>query len=242
MAALTVEQVFADDQVKWLGIETSSELCSVALLSAAKIDSRSITGARVHTAHLLPFVQELLDSANMTMAELDGVAVGAGPGAFTGVRVGFAAAQGICQAISKPMIAVSSLKVLAAEAWLSCNETEVVTIIDARMSQVYAAEFSLNQNGLADIVVDDQLLAPELLSIKTVASQAYVGTGVEFCNQEQSAGELTEDAMLPRLLPSARGLLVAAKVFGIGGSVDLKSIEPNYLRNDVAKKSKSLIK
>src|SRR5258706_8076284 len=100
-------------RMKLLALETATEACSVALWLDGEVRERFELAPRRHAELALPFVQSLLDEAGMAKSQLDAIAVGRGPGAFTGVRLAVALAQGIALALDRPVVAVSTLAALA---------------------------------------------------------------------------------------------------------------------------------
>src|SRR5690606_41756281 len=117
--------------------ETATEACSVALYLDGQVHERFELAPRRHAELALPWAQALLEEAGVARAQLDAVAVGRGPGAFTGVRLGIALAQGVALALDRPLVAVSTLEVLAAGAPQDGPE-QILAAIDARMGEGYA--------------------------------------------------------------------------------------------------------
>jgi tRNA threonylcarbamoyladenosine biosynthesis protein TsaB len=120
-----------------LAIETSSERLSVALSCAGSRWHRASAEGVRHSEHILVVIQSMLDEAGVTLARLDAVAFGAGPGAFTGVRLGCGVAQGLALARDLPVVAVNSLQALAHGQ--HGRGSRIVTAIDARLGEVYFA-------------------------------------------------------------------------------------------------------
>jgi tRNA threonylcarbamoyladenosine biosynthesis protein TsaB len=163
-----------------LAVETSTETCSVALLHQEQILHREITGARRHAESVLVFVDALLSEAGIGKRQLDAIAFGRGPGAFTGVRLAVAVAQGLSFALDIPAIGVSTLK---ATAWAAMQANAALkaqplwAVLDARMGEVYAGRFQYDA-ALAQIVVSgvEVVAKPEALAIDLAREQA-VGSG-----------------------------------------------------------------
>ena len=127
-----------------LHIETATDICSVCLSRDNDILAvEETTESYVHAEKLTLFIQSCMEEANLSMQELDAVSLSAGPGSFTGLRIGASVAKGICYALGKPLIAISSLEALASamridnphERGLYCS------MIDARRMEVYCALF-----------------------------------------------------------------------------------------------------
>src|SRR5690606_19412942 len=129
--------------MKLLAFETSTEACSVALWLDGEVRERHERAPRRHAELALPWAEALLAEAGVAKSALDAIAVGRGPGAFTGVRLGIALAQGIALALDRPVVPVSTLLALAAPVAGDC----VIAAIDARMGEVYLGAF-LRDDGL----------------------------------------------------------------------------------------------
>ena len=129
-----------------LALETATESCSAALLTGGRIITRSEIAPRRHAELLLPMCESLLDEAGLRRSDLDVIAVGRGPGAFTGVRLAVSAAQGIALALDIPVVPVSSLAALALQA--PDNGADTLALIDARMGEIYAARYRRTLEGV----------------------------------------------------------------------------------------------
>lgn len=147
-----------------LAIETCSEICSVALYDAKqeKLYSDVIRTPRMHSKRLLPMCEQLLQSAELQSKDLDLIGVTQGPGAFTGIRIGAGAAKGMAYALDIPIVPVSTLKVLAMQALRQNLHGNICVLMDARMGEVYSANFRLS-NGTINSVDNDKLASIESL-------------------------------------------------------------------------------
>jgi tRNA threonylcarbamoyladenosine biosynthesis protein TsaB len=121
--------------LKILALETSTEFCSVALYLDDKILTQEILAERRHSEIVLPMVQEILADAELTLAQLDGIAFGAGPGSFTGLRIACGVAQGLAFATNLPIVGVSTLEAIAQQT----GEQKIIAALDARMGEIYHA-------------------------------------------------------------------------------------------------------
>jgi len=222
--------------MKLLAFETATEACSVALYLDGQIHERYELAPRRHAELALPWAQALLEEAGVARAQLDAVAVGRGPGAFTGVRLGIALAQGIALALDRPLVAVSTLEVLAAGAPQDGPE-QILAAIDARMGEVYAGAYLRGAGGLVRLE-REQVLAPEAVQLPGNGAAAWQGVGTGF----GAAGGLLASRLAPPLarvdataLPRAGVLAtLAAAAFARGEAVRAERVEPAYLRDNVA--------
>ncbi len=124
--------------MRYLCIDASSDVCSVTLSSSQKRFTLKSIEKRSHAQAILPFVDELLSTLSLTLAQLDFIACSQGPGSFTGLRIGFSIAQSLAFAAKLPMSLYCSLQCLALCGWEKYNDIHiVVSVMDARMDQVY---------------------------------------------------------------------------------------------------------
>ncbi len=159
-----------------LAIETATESCSVALIHGDELIARSEIAPRHHTELVLPMADELLAEAGISRLALDAIAVGRGPGAFTGVRLAVSLAQGMALALDLPVITISSLAALALEA----PEEEgaaILAVIDARMGEIYAASYRRDgQGGLIELDAE-RIATADTLQLPAASAWQVVGSG-----------------------------------------------------------------
>ena len=218
---------------KILAIETSSELASCALLVGDHVIERSTTGVRTHSQSILPMVQELLGEAGIALAECDAIAFGAGPGSFTGVRTACGVAQGLAFGAKLPVLPLLTLLAMAERCRAATGAVEVVTVLDARMNEVYWAQYQYDAGAWVEVVAP-VLAAPEAVAPIARAGLAACGNGFAaypeaFAGKEFAAGALSD------ILPHAREMAVlGAPAFAAGEALPAAQAQPLYLRNKVA--------
>lgn len=218
-----------------LALETATEACSVALyLSEDRLLSRFEHAPRLQTHLLLPMVDDLLREAGITLRDLDAIAYSRGPGAFTGVRIAAAAAQGLAFGLELPVLAISSLRVLAQYAARLSGEQRVLAVFDARMNEIYAGAYEL-RDGLMEAVRPDGLFVPENLPELPGAAWYLAGNG---CNlRDRFPAHLRVKGEMADLHPHAWDLAVlAAAAFRRGEARDAGEALPVYLRDEVWQK------
>ena len=157
-----------------LAIDTSSAWCSVAL----SIDDENPTFLHQKVSAgasqlLLPWIDQLLNAAKIKLSSLDAIAIGVGPGAFTGVRLGVASVQGLAIAVNLPILPVISLDAIAAEfiqtpAFLATRPTRFIVAIDARMNEVYWAHYEISSSGLPIRHGEVALTSPENIALDDI--------------------------------------------------------------------------
>lgn len=221
-----------------LAIETATSACSVALCRDQRTINRSQVGTNIHSQVVLEMIAELFAELEVNAKSLSAVAVGQGPGSFTGLRIGIGVAQGIAYGGGCPMIGVSSLAALAWQAKQTVPETDAVLAgIDARMGEIYCAEYSV-ESEFPEAICEIQVLAPELVATDkhniTLAGNAWH----EY--QQQLSAPLQEYE-LPEpsvMLPDATAVLaLARKKLEQGETIEPAAFVPDYIRNNVAKKA-----
>lgn len=216
-----------------LALDTATEACSVALHHNGKIYTLNELSPRSHTQLILPMVDKLLKKSGIQLSDVNYLAFGRGPGSFTGVRVGVSVAQGLAMGANLPVVAVSNLKAMAEEAYQKIKAEKVVALIDARMNEVYFAQFVRQGDKWVEIV-PEQVCSPEkaISQMQVDEETVVVGTGwrayLQFAEQNQPLviSDIT--------LPSAQYMLsIAESEIQRGNVQPALEIEPVYLRNEV---------
>lgn len=159
-----------------LAIETATEACSVALIHGEQLIARSEIAPRRHTELVLPMADELLAEAGIGRHALNMIAVGRGPGAFTGVRLGVSLAQGMALGLDLPVITISSLAALALEAPEE-EDTAILAVIDARMGEIYAACYRRDGNGGLIALDEERICTADSLQLPKASAWQVVGSG-----------------------------------------------------------------
>ena len=135
--------------MKILAIESSSEAVSVALMVGDECLSRHEVAPRKHAELLLPFMEDLLKQADLSLGQLDALAFGCGPGAFTGIRIATGVIQGVAFAADLPVLPVSTLATIAQGVKREEGKDKVIAAIDARMEEIYC-EFGVRTKTLSN--------------------------------------------------------------------------------------------
>jgi len=225
-----------------LAIDTATRVGSVALVARDQVVvSRYFDIGLQHTQRLFVEVEEICRAAGVEVAALEAVAVTMGPGSFTGLRIGLAAAKGLCMVNNKKLVGVSTLAVLAAR--IPYAIMPVCALLDARKQQVYAGLYDTSQ-GLPVLSAKPVAIEPATLLEEHAGKDIlYTGDGVEAYAELIDAAQGAHRAPLHCARPHASALGVLAwKKLERGEVVDLKTAEPEYLRAPDAKVStKSLL-
>ena len=217
-----------------LAIETSTESCSVALSCDDEVISRSEIAPRRHAELLLPMCEAVLAEAGVSRRQLDAIAVGRGPGAFTGVRLAISAAQGMALALSLPVIPISSLAALALDA--PHDDNPILAVIDARMGEVYAGTFRHDDDGLVQALGIESVGSAETMPIPAGQHWNVIGSGwdtyPELIRSRLGAAPVSAQG---RRYPQAASIVrLAFREFSIGHALAPERALPVYLRDKVA--------
>ncbi len=213
-----------------LAIDTATENCSAALWVGGKCFHRSTLQPRMHAELILPFVDELLLEANIQKKDLQGLVVGQGPGAFTGVRIGVAVTQGLALALDIPIVAVSNLETLAFAAYRKLETTEKRTVLvatDARMNEVYWAKYTIQGNHI-QALTKEQVCSATKVSLSHV--DAYIGSGFSVYPELQVYSKQHTMPFETTVYSQAKDMLLMVKDRFNSLASTIEIIEPVYLR------------
>jgi tRNA threonylcarbamoyladenosine biosynthesis protein TsaB len=218
--------------MKLLAIDTSTEACAVGLSAAGRHYTRFELTPRRHTECVLPWSDELLQQAGLAKSELDAIAVGIGPGAFTGVRLAVSLAQGMALALDLPVVPVSTLACIAQA---QAHDGPIAVLMDARMGECYVG-FYRKTDGVVSAVAPERLLKPEQINLPFAGDWIGVGSALSsYAVQLQPALLAAFKHVDAACLPQPEALLQLAEYgFKHGAAVAPDRIEPAYLRDKVA--------
>lgn len=217
-----------------LAIETSTNLASVALLkNDDTLIFRTASNIYRHSEIILPMVQQLLIEANIKLADCNLLAFGAGPGSFTGIRIACAIVQGLAFGINVPVAPIITLKAMA-QAYLELNKkaTDVLTILDARMNEVYWGQYRYIDNDW-QVIIEPMLSSP--MKVQPQGNVLACGNGLTtyktmFVNATFSINN-QEKIIIPH---AAQIAVLGYKMLKQGSAISSQNAQPFYLRNKVA--------
>jgi tRNA threonylcarbamoyladenosine biosynthesis protein TsaB len=220
--------------LKILALDTSTEYCSVALWQDGAVIGRFEQVGQKHSQVLIPMVDDVLREAGIRLREVDGIAFGAGPGSFTGVRIACSAAQGLALGAGKPVAGICTLHALAEHS----GRDRVIAVLDARMAEVYYAAYEKHA-GAWHAACEPRLCLPQ--DAPAVIGGDWVGAGSGFLAHGETlraryAANLA--AVDEQAVPQAAAISrLAAPLFAAGQGVDAADAAPLYLRDKVALKT-----
>lgn len=224
--------------MKLLALETANEHCSVSLIDDVQelyfqLDERP----KAQTQTILPLTEQALLQTQTQLADLAAIAFSRGPGSFSGVRINAAVAQALAWSQDLPVIPVSSLQALAQAAYRLTGLQQVTAVLDARMQEVYIANFSLDEDGIMQAVDEEKLLNYE----QATAYRKFtaIGSGSELIKpsqiDSQEASILKTSAT--EIRATAQDIATIARIYAVQKKwVDAEHALPVYLRDDAWKK------
>lgn len=225
----------APDRPLILAFDTATSCCAVALTEGGRRDGKvvaslTLCGTLTHSRRLLTTIDWLLTEAAVSWAAIDGIAVGLGPGSFTGLRIGMATAKGLACAAGKPLLGVSTLEALAA----GCSTEKLIcATLDARKKEVYAGFFRRDEQGVSRRIGKISVLGPEQLAEHIEEPVYMVGDAVAIYAElwRSILGENLEIAPAQLHVPTAASLgLIAGEKLVAGEVLDVGSASPFYVR------------
>ena len=222
------------DQFACLAVETATDVCTVAAANGAEVRIVELPDPQGSVRDIYRSINRVVSEASLSLAELDCIAFGAGPGSFTGIRVAASVAQSLAFGFNLPVCRVSSLAVLAAGARQRHEVHCVAACIDARKGQAYLGVYQFAEDGTISSVIADQLVDP--LAYRLEPDRPAFAAGPGWASYPTFAGlqgrAITGSDITVN--PSAADLLALAQTqFRRGETVDAQSALPNYLRDRV---------
>ncbi len=223
--------------MKILAVDTATEACSAALLVDGNTLERYQLAPREHTRLILPMIDSLMAEAQISPQNLDALAFGRGPGSFTGVRIATGIIQGIAFAADLPVAPISTLAAIAQDCIENTAHNIILTVVDARMSEIYWAVYHRNPDDFVELIGRESVIP-----IQSIEYSGSKGFGIG------SAWKIYEDEMKNQLsncfvdydsnyLPRASIIAkLGALDFSLGKTTSVELAIPVYLRNKVAEK------
>jgi tRNA threonylcarbamoyladenosine biosynthesis protein TsaB len=227
-----------------LALDSSTEWCSVAVGDGRRWYGRDEHVGQSHSERLLPLARTMLAEAGLALSQLDGIAFGAGPGSFTGIRISCGVAQGLALGADLPVVAVPTLEALAQQARREHGWSTVVACLDARMREVYAAMYTYTERTTAEVttaasrawrtLMGPVAIPPAALRLPSHTGELY-GAGNGYAAYPSLAADLGLAAVDPRQRPTAQSIgELALPRLSAGEAVAAAQALPLYVRHRVA--------
>ncbi|WP_133406726.1 tRNA (adenosine(37)-N6)-threonylcarbamoyltransferase complex dimerization subunit type 1 TsaB [Parashewanella tropica] len=216
-----------------LAIDTCTEACSAALLHDGRVFFESVNAPREHSQRLLGMANALLSEAEISLQDIDGIAYGRGPGSFTGIRICTSMTQGLALGHDIPVYGVSTLETMAQIA-KEQGANQVFCAIDARMSEVYTAQYRIDEESIIP-VSNEQVCSPDSVKIELNHSKVITvcGTGISAYPDLKDKVSNIELQTLAEL-PNAKAMLpLAINAWEQNLYTSVDELSPVYLRDTV---------
>lgn len=221
--------------MKLLAFDASTEFLSIALQTNEQLETLDIKAGQTASQLILPQIQGLLDKVQLNLSDLDGIAFGAGPGSFTGVRIACGVAQGLAFGANLPVVGVNVLMALAE----ASGAERVIAASDARMGEVYHAAYIRNDGDWTEMCAAG-VYKPQ--NVPAVEGGDWVGVGTAWKAYDEILREQYQQQVtktLPEMTPKAQAIMrLAMPIFERGQAVSASEAKPIYIRNRVALTSK----
>ncbi len=220
--------------MKLLSLDTSTESCSAAIYIDGNISKHYQVAPRQHAELILTMVDELLAESDLKLNQLDALAFGRGPGAFTGLRVAAGVIQGLAYSADLPVIAISSLATLA-QAYAE-QYKYLFPCFDARMGEIYSGLYQSTDTGIVELIGQEQVIRPEF--VESLPSSAVYGLGTGWGTYSeiltQQLGSENIIGFEPEVFPDAENMLpLAIQAYELKQYTTAAEVRPVYLRNKV---------
>jgi tRNA threonylcarbamoyladenosine biosynthesis protein TsaB len=227
-----------------LNLETATTVCSVSLAKDGKLLAlKELNEDYTHAENLTIFIEDVLKQSNISLADVDAIAVSKGPGSYTGLRIGVSTAKGLCYSLNKPLVALNTLEHLAS-AVISNPTSEIqhpnslyCPMIDARRMEVYCAVYDASGKEIKETAAEiiDENSFSDLLKNQTVY---FFGDGSAKCKTILSQHK--NALFIDHIVPSAKDMIVfSERAFNAKQFEDVAYFEPFYLKDFVAGKKKN---
>ena len=217
-----------------LALDAATEACSVALLANGELISRSVESGKSNALKILSLVEEVMAEAQISLSMLDGIAASIGPGAFTGVRISVAVAQGLAFGAELKVVPVTTLEALALQV-LEGPGSRALACLDARMGEVYWGCFAWDAACGVRASSALQVGPPAKVACEPGGQTLGVGRGFSAYPFLATLPGVSIDAARSAALPNAREIArLGARRLTEGGALDAADLKPLYLRDKVA--------
>ena len=214
-----------------LAFDTSTQWLTVACVRDGRWIEREELAGQAHSQRLLPLVDEVLSEAGLDLGQLDAIAFGAGPGSFTGVRIGCGVAQGLAFGAGIALVPVSTLAALAESAWQAHGWTRVLACLDARMREVYVAAYR-REGDVWIVEREPAVLRPDDVAVSVEGNH---GAGDGFAAYPDLSPRIALDGVDASIIPHARAIAsIAMPQVAAGRTVRASEALPLYVRHRVA--------
>ncbi len=219
--------------MRLLALDAATEACSVALLAGGALIGRTIESGKSNAAKILSMAEEVLAEAQISLSMLDGIAASIGPGAFTGVRISVAVAQGLAFGADLKVVPITTLEALALQV-IGEQDSRALACLDARMGEVYWGCFAWDAASGVRATSAARVGPPGEVSLEPGAQFLGVGRGFAAYPALATLPGVTIDAARSVALPNAREIARLGALRLEAAAIDAADLRPLYLRDKVA--------
>lgn len=219
--------------MRLLALDAATEACSVALLTSGALISRTIESGKSNAVKILSMAEEVLAEAQVSLSMLDGIAASIGPGAFTGVRISVAVAQGLAFGADLKVVPITTLEALALQV-IEGPESRALACLDARMGEVYWGCFAWDEARGVLATHAARVGPPAEVSLDPGVQHLGVGRGFSAYPALATLPGVTIDGVRCAALPNAREIARLGALRLKTGGLDAADLKPLYLRDKVA--------
>jgi tRNA threonylcarbamoyladenosine biosynthesis protein TsaB len=217
-----------------LALDTSTEVCAVALGDGVSWHEKSEVAGQRHSELLLPMIRAVLADCGLTLKQLDGIAFGAGPGSFTGLRIACGVAQGLALGAGLPVVAVSTLEALAQTRRDHAGGARIIAALDARMREVYVAAYERDSGRWREVIAP-VVVAPDAAPVPDGSDWIGVGSGFAAYPSLRRHYGVALSECDGAIFPSASAVgALSLPRFAEGAGVAARDAAPFYVRHRVA--------
>ncbi|MCK5902066.1 MAG: tRNA (adenosine(37)-N6)-threonylcarbamoyltransferase complex dimerization subunit type 1 TsaB [Cocleimonas sp.] len=219
-----------------LALDTATEACSAALAMGTTIISRFKIAPREHTQLILTQLEEVLTEARIKLSDVDAIAFGRGPGAFTGVRIAAGVAHGLSLSVNKPLLPISTLAAIAQQMHEEQGAKHCIAAIDARMAEVYWGAYHANNEEIMLLEGKENISKPkQLLTLGDSITWTVAGSGWDEYAELLKLSDHANLNKIESIFPSAHYIAqLAVEDWKQGKTTPIEQAQPIYLRDKVA--------
>jgi len=230
-----------------IAFDTSTSACSVTVSKGEIFFSEHIIQPRAHANLILGMIESLMTKAEMNLSDINVVAFGQGPGSFTGLRIAAGVCQGIAYSQNIPVIALSSLRILAQGVYRETQQEKIAVLQDARMSEVYWGCYTLTKKSEAENIKDYRVMSlvgdeivskPESVQLQSDENWYCIGEALQA--YPEKLGLCVKSSSVSQFIyPNAIDMIALTKYeYANNNKIEAQDVNPVYIRNEVAFKKK----
>ncbi len=218
-----------------LGIETSTSVCSVGLANEFNlIGEKSLKESHIHSEKILTLIKSVCNESKIDLSKIDGIAISIGPGSFTGLRIGLSTAKGLCYALGKQLLVVSTFKAIASSIFVSTNCKKTLICIDAKQGEYYIGQYENLDNIIKEI------MPVKIGNPSSIVNEINADTIIATDQINKLTSVLASKVKIEDALKYCRGDYVAKNAIqelSVSTEDSWQKVEPLYLKDFIVRKN-----